>query len=202
MGSEIPKQFLLLNGIPILMHTLMAFEPYAITLVLPDDQRAYWAQLCEQHDFLIPHHIVSGGATRFQSVSNGLQSIPNRGLVAIHDGVRPLVGAAVLEESFELAGSHGSAIAAVTLKDSIREVTNEGNKAQNRANYRLIQTPQTFDIRLIKEAYLREESSAFTDDASVLESYGRSVHLFEGSYTNIKITNPEDLNIAAAILRQ
>jgi len=201
MESEIPKQFLLLNGLPILMHTLRAFEQYPITLVLPDDQRAYWTQLCQQHDFKVEHQVVSGGSTRFQSVKSGLESIPDHGLVAIHDGVRPLIDSVTINQSFELAGAHGSAIATVSLKDSIREVTNGANKAKNRADYRLIQTPQTFDIALIKQAYLCGESSAFTDDASVMENLGESIHLFEGSYANIKITTPVDLKIAQALIK-
>lgn len=201
MESEIPKQFLLLNGLPILMHTLTAFEQYTIALVLPDDQRAYWQQLCQQHDFKVEHQVVSGGSTRFLSVKNGLDSIPNHGLVAIHDGVRPLVDTVTINKSFELASTHGSAIAAVPLKDSIREVINGVNKTQNRADYRLIQTPQTFNISLIKKAYLCEDSSLFTDDASVMENLGEPIHLFEGSYVNIKITTPEDLQIAEALLK-
>lgn len=201
MESDIPKQFLLLHGTPILMHTIRMFEDYNIVVVLPDEHHSYWLQLCSQHDFQIHHQVINGGSTRFQSVKNGLGSIPNNGLVAIHDGVRPLVSLETIKLSFELARQHGSAIASVPLKDSIREVADGVNKAKDRSNYQLIQTPQTFDIALIQKAYLEKESPLFTDDASVLENNGQSVHLFEGTYSNIKITTVEDLIIAEALIR-
>jgi 2-C-methyl-D-erythritol 4-phosphate cytidylyltransferase len=200
MKSNIPKQFLLLNGLPILMHTITAFKDYRITLVLPEDQHSYWQGLCKQHNFNYAHDIISGGVTRFQSVSNGLKNIPDEGKVAIHDGVRPLVTKDIIKNSFELAGEHGNAITAIPLKDSIRKVSIKSNKAVDRTNYRLIQTPQTFDITLIKKAYQTTESSLFTDDASVLEKDGHKIHLFEGSPRNIKITTPEDIKIAEALI--
>ena len=200
MKSEVPKQFLLLNGIPILMHTIRAFEKYHIILVLPKNQQTYWSQLCLTYNFKISHQVVNGGASRFQSVKNGLENISAPGLVAIHDGVRPLVKADSIRLSFELALKHGNAIASVPLKDSIREIVSGTNRAKDRSNYQLTQTPQTFDIDLIKKAYLKQESPLFTDDASVLENDGQSIHLFEGSSSNIKITTAEDLIIAEALL--
>lgn len=182
------------------MHTIRAFRNYPITLILPEGQRRYWSQLCNEYDFQIAHDMVSGGSTRFQSVLNGLKNIPDHGLVAIHDGVRPLITENTINLSFDLAHRHGSAIAAIPLKDSIREVSVNSNKAVDRSKYQLIQTPQTFDIGLIKKAYQKNESLFFTDDASVLESDGHSIHLFEGSTTNIKITTPEDLLVAKALI--
>lgn len=182
------------------MHTIHAFRQFTITLVLPENQQNYWSQLCDEYDFQIAHEVISGGSTRFQSVSNALNNIPNQGIVAIHDGVRPFITESIIKQSFELAHKHGNAIAAVPLKDSIREVSVESNKALDRSMYQLIQTPQTFDIALIKKAYQKNESPLFTDDASVLESDGYSIHLFEGSNTNIKITTPEDLVIAEALI--
>ena len=200
MKSNIPKQFMLLKGKPILMHTIEAFNKYPITLVLPENQHDSWRELCLQYSFNIKHDIVSGGATRFQSVSNGLDNIPDQGTVAIHDGVRPLISKSIISESYKLASTHGNAIATVPLKDSIREISIHSNQAVDRSKYRLIQTPQTFDISLIKKAYQTEESPLFTDDASVLESDGHAIHLFEGSVSNIKITTPEDLRIAEAFI--
>jgi len=200
MKSDIPKQFMLLSGRPILMHTIEAFKEYPITLVLPKNQHDYWNKLCDQYAFDIKHDVISGGATRFQSVTNGLKNIPDKGTVAIHDGVRPLVTKDTIKESFKLACMHGNAIAAISLKDSIREISASSNQAVDRSKYRLVQTPQTFDISLIKKAYLTEESALFTDDASVLESDGHAIHLFEGSVSNIKITTPDDIKIIEVLM--
>lgn len=201
MNSEIPKQFLLIREMPILMHTILAFQQYPIILVLPENQHNYWHQLCIKYDFQITHKVISGGSTRYQSVFNGLKNIPEQGVVAIHDGVRPFVTENIIKQSFNLAHKHGNAIAAIPLKDSIREISAYSNKAVDRSKYQLIQTPQTFDIGLIKKAYQNNESPLFTDDASVLESDGHSIHLFEGSTTNIKITTPEDLLVAEALIK-
>ena len=200
MNAQIPKQFLLLKNIPILMHTIRAFEQYAITLVLADNQHRYWHQLCHKYDFNISHKLVKGGATRFQSVANGLKVIPDQGLVAIHDGVRPLIDTNIIRKSFDLAKKHGNAVTAIPLKDSIRKMVGFSNQAIDRSKYQLIQTPQTFDISLIKKAYATKELPLFTDDANVLENDGHAIHLFEGSSVNIKITQPKDLVIAEALL--
>lgn len=203
MQSELPKQFLLLGGKPILMHTMEAFcfDEIQITLVLPEDQIQIWEDLCLTHDFNHTINIISGGATRFQSVKNGLNAIADRtGLVAIHDGVRPLINRRVISKAFNQALSKGCAITSVPLKDSLREVNSAANHAVNRSNFRLIQTPQTFQLDLIKKAFERPYQPTFTDDASVFENSGHSINLIEGDYRNIKITTPEDLSVAESFL--
>ena len=206
MKSELPKQFLDICGLPVLMHTVKVFHEYSdllkIILVIPENDFGTWKNLCEKHEFQIPHQLQSGGKTRFQSVKRGLEKLPDQGLVAIHDGVRPLVDKAMIAASFNLALIHQSAIAAVRLKESIRMTDQDSTMAMDRSRFRLIQTPQTFDISLIKKAYLINEDSALTDDASVAERAGHKISLFEGSYENIKITTPEDLIIAACLMNQ
>ncbi|MDN5215938.1 2-C-methyl-D-erythritol 4-phosphate cytidylyltransferase [Fulvivirgaceae bacterium BMA12] len=204
MKSDLPKQFLEISGSPILMHTIKAFYQYSnqikIVLVLPEGDFDTWHELCQRHDFQITHQLQSGGNTRFQSVKRGLEKLPEKGLVAIHDGVRPLVEEATIATSFNLARKDQSAIAAVRLKESIRRVDNETSNALDRSEFRLIQTPQTFDLALIKQAYLIAEDQTLTDDASVVERAGYKISLFEGSYRNIKITTPEDLVIASCLM--
>ena len=205
MKSSISKQFINLKGLPILMHTIQAFKAYSsdvqIILVLPADEIEIWNKLCAQHNFTTSLTLAVGGETRFQSVKNGLAQINSEeGLVAIHDGVRPLVGKDIIGASYRLAAVHQSAVAAVRLKESIRMTDQDTTKAVDRSHYRLIQTPQTFDVGLIKKAYEIKEESSLTDDASVAERSGHKISLFEGSYSNIKITTPEDLIIAEALL--
>jgi 2-C-methyl-D-erythritol 4-phosphate cytidylyltransferase len=204
MESNLPKQFLLLAGKPILMHTIEAFYHSGVNhiiLVLPQSQIDFWNQLCQTHQFTIKHQIVAGGASRFESVQNGLQHCNNNDLVAIHDGVRPFVSKEIILNSFETAAQKGNAVAAVRLKDSIRKVELLSNKNVNRDNYYLIQTPQTFKAQLIKEAYAAQDHINFTDDASVLELNGYAINLIPGDYKNIKITTPEDLLVGEAFLK-
>ncbi|RAV98292.1 2-C-methyl-D-erythritol 4-phosphate cytidylyltransferase [Pseudochryseolinea flava] len=205
MGSALPKQFIAIDGLPILMHTINAFYAYSSTiqviLVLPQEDFSTWTSLCERHHFNRPVVLQQGGATRFQSVKRGLAKIEGDGLVAIHDGVRPLVSATVIDQSFRIAEKENSAVAAVNLKESIREVQQGGTKALDRTKFKLIQTPQTFKVALIKRAYEMEEDLQLTDDASVAERGGHSITLFEGSYDNIKVTTPEDLVFAEAYLQ-
>jgi 2-C-methyl-D-erythritol 4-phosphate cytidylyltransferase len=202
--SRLPKQFLELKGKPILLHTLEAFYRYSekieIVLVLPEDDFEIWKAICKKFNFNKPVILQKGGETRFQSVKNGLSKIEGPGLVAIHDGVRPLVSEDIIGASFRLAAVHQSAVAAVRLKDSIRITDQDNTKAVDRSRFRLIQTPQTFDVDLIKQAYQMKEDVSLTDDASVAEKSGLVISLFEGSYENIKITTPEDLIIAEAFL--
>ncbi len=202
--TKLPKQFLELNGKPILLHTLEAFLRYSdeiqIVLVLPEDDFEIWNNICKKFNFNAPIILEKGGETRFQSVKNGLSKIEGPGLVAIHDGVRPLVSEDIIGASFRLAAVHQSAVAAVRLKDSIRITDQDNTKAMDRSRFRLIQTPQTFDIDLIKQAYQMKEDASLTDDASVAEKSGHVISLFEGSYENIKITTPEDLIVAEALL--
>jgi 2-C-methyl-D-erythritol 4-phosphate cytidylyltransferase len=206
LKSKLPKQFLELLGLPILMHTINAFYRYSekikIILVLPQDDFPTWEALCKEHNFNKPVVLQNGGDTRFQSVKNGLAKIEGDGIVAIHDGVRPLVSENIIGASFRLAAVHQSAVAAVRLKESIRMTDQNNTKAVDRSLFRLIQTPQTFNVRLIKEAYEMKEDLSLTDDASVAERSGHSISLFEGSYENIKITTPEDLVVAEALMKQ
>ncbi len=208
MGAEIPKQFLLLNGTPILMHTINAFAslkyPVKIILVLPENSIEEWNSLCEKHEFKNPVILTVGGSSRFQSVKNGLDKIENHhSLVAIHDGVRPLVTEKMITDSFELAADQGTAIAATPLKETIRQLAGDISRTIDRDKLRSIQTPQTFQTGLIKKAFDRfDKDENFTDDASVAEKAGFQIHLFEGDYQNIKITTPEDLLFASAIISQ
>lgn len=203
--SKIPKQFLELNGLPVLMHTILAFYRYSekitIILVLPEDDFSTWELLCNKYNFHKPLILQRGGDSRFQSVKYGLDKIESDGLVAIHDGVRPMVNEDIIGASFRLAAVHQSAVAAVRLKESIRITDQDHTKAVDRSRFRLIQTPQTFQVLLIKEAYKQKEDPSLTDDASVAERAGIPISLFEGSYENIKITTNEDLVIAEALLR-
>lgn len=206
MNSSLPKQFMELQGLPVLMHTINAFYRYSkdinIILVLPKDDVSVWEELCKKHNYNKPLRLTAGGPSRFQSVKNGLAQIEdNEGLVAIHDGVRPLVSIDIIGASFRLAAVHQSAIAAVRLKESLRVTDPDTTKAVDRSRYRLVQTPQTFDLQMIRNAYSTEETGDLTDDASVAEKAGNKISLFEGSYENIKITTPEDLVIAEALLQ-
>jgi 2-C-methyl-D-erythritol 4-phosphate cytidylyltransferase len=204
--SNLPKQFIDLNGKPILLHTVEAFYRYSksltLILVLPEDDFDRWNGICEKFKFTEPVHLQRGGATRFQSVRNGLDKIEGEGLVAIHDGVRPLVSEDIIAASFRLAAIHHCAVAAVRLKESLRVTDKDSTKAVDRSQYRLIQTPQTFDVQLIKKAYKMKEDESLTDDASIAEKAGHIISLFEGSFENIKITTPEDLAIAGALMKE
>jgi 2-C-methyl-D-erythritol 4-phosphate cytidylyltransferase len=213
--SKIPKQFLELNGEPILLHSVKAFFRYSekikVILVLPADDFSTWHAIVKKFNFNKPLLLQEGGDTRFQSVKKGLEKIDGDGLVAIHDGVRPLVSENIIGASFRLAAVHKSAVAAVRLKESIRMTDpasskdtagrQDQTKSVDRSKFRLIQTPQTFDVSLIKKAYEIKEDESLTDDASVAERAGHSISLFEGSYENIKITTTEDLLIAEALLK-
>ena len=202
MGTSLPKQYLPLAGKPVLMHTLEKFfsaDPsLLLILVLPKDDFEYWNSLCVSHAFVLPHQLVPGGESRFQSVKNGLMALPfQEGLVAIHDGVRPFVSEKVIQNSFELAAEKGSAIPVVALKDSLRKVETSGESSfQDRAHFRLVQTPQTFQLKPLLQAFAVEELAIFTDDATVYEHQGWEISLIEGNPENIKLTTPEDLAFA------
>jgi 2-C-methyl-D-erythritol 4-phosphate cytidylyltransferase len=203
--SNVPKQFIPMHSLPVLMHTINAFfrysEKMSVILVLPEDDFGTWKALCEKYNFTKPLLLEKGGDTRFQSVRNGLNKIQGDGLVAIHDGVRPLVSEDIIGASFRLAAVHQSAVAAVRLKESIRMTDQDNTKAVDRSKFRLIQTPQTFVVSLIRKAYQMKEDPSLTDDAGVAERAGHVISLFEGSYENIKITTQEDLLIAEALLK-
>lgn len=206
MGQPMPKQFLLLDGKPVLMHTLTTFAtlepPVRLVLVLPADQIAYWQTLCEQYRFMVPHAIVEGGTCRFDSVRNGLAAVEEEGLVAIHDGVRPLVTSDLIQRCFVGAERHGSAIPVTPLIESLRQLVGDGSQTVDRTAYRLVQTPQTFKAALIKEAYALTDRNDYTDDAAVYEAMGGSVHLVDGERHNVKITEGADLELAAFYLGQ
>lgn len=206
MGYETPKQFLEIAGKPILIHTLEVFlqsNDIHIILTLPKTHFSFWEEI--KNTFLPTTNIttVEGGETRFHSVQNALNTITEQeGLVAIHDGVRPCVSSEIINNSFKQAEELDSAITSVDLKDSIREITPDGNFAKNRTNYKLIQTPQTFHLAKLKMAYKQPFNVLFTDDASVFEANNNTIHLVNGDYKNIKITTQEDLIIATSIINR
>lgn len=206
MGGALPKQYLLLKGKPVLMHTIERFykadSSLQLILVLPKEDFEYWKNLCVTHHFDLPHQLVGGGNSRFQSVKNGLMALSFQdGLVAIHDGVRPFVAEKVIQTSFEIAAETGSAIPVVALKDSLRKVGTTGESSfQDRTQYRLVQTPQTFQLKPLLQAFAVEESAIFTDDATVYEYQGWKISLIEGNPENIKLTTPEDLAFAEFLM--
>ncbi len=204
MHSDLSKQFIPLSGIPVIIHTIEKFRSYSgdisIILGLPIDDFPIWENISEKFKLNADIKVVAGGKTRFQTVRNCLQEVTGPGLVAIHDGVRPLVKIDTIKASFNLASVHKSAVASVRLKESLRRTNQDGTEAVDRSQYRVIQTPQTFDIDLIKKAYECDEESWMTDDASVAEHNGHSISLFEGSYDNIKITTPSDMVIAESLI--
>ena len=205
MNADIPKQFLEIKGLPILMHTLEVFHRFdtamQLILVLPTVQIEFWKNLCKKHNFSLPHQVVEGGSARFYSVKNGLKNIKTPSLVAIHDGVRPLVSIETIAHCFETAEKFDAAIPVVDLVDSIRQLTENGSQSVDRSVYKLVQTPQVFDAELLINAYEQEFSTIFTDDASVVEAFGRNVQLVEGNRENIKITTAFDLELAEVLLK-
>lgn len=206
MGGELPKQFLPLSGKPVLMRTLELFEGEVnrIILVLPEDHIPFWQELCQRYHFTLPHTVALGGETRFHSVRSGLSHLPQEGLVAVHDGVRPLVSSALIRRSFEEAERNGAALPACPVTDSLRLRQEEGkSEAVDRSRYVAVQTPQTFDLGRLQQAYQQAYSPLFTDDASVYEAASLgSITLIDGEETNIKLTTPRDLLLAELLLRE
>lgn len=207
MGSDIPKQFLPLRGRPVLMHTIDVFRrTYSdihIILVLPREQQDYWRQLCGQHDYDVELCVADGGETRFHSVRNGLSLIPDnaRGVVGVHDGVRPFVSSETIRRCYEAAEEFGAVVPVVPVVETVRQVLADGSSMTvDRNAYRLVQTPQTFDIQLLKKAYGQPFDPFFTDDASVVEAMGHPIKLVEGNNENIKLTNPADLKLAEGMV--
>ncbi|MBP3512393.1 MAG: 2-C-methyl-D-erythritol 4-phosphate cytidylyltransferase [Prevotella sp.] len=202
MGSETPKQFLPVGGVPVLMRTIMRFREYSdglnIVLVLPESQQERWHELCREHGFGIPYTLATGGETRFHSVRNGLAAIPAEacGVAAVHDGVRPFPSVEVIARCYEAARTHGAAIPVTPVVETLRH-TEDGTV--QRADYRLVQTPQAFRLDLLREAYAQPYSDMFTDDASVVESAGHAITLVDGNRENIKITTPFDMTVAEAL---
>lgn len=204
MGGEIAKQFLMLGDKPILLHTIEAFLslsfPVEIILVVPASLRDYWKNFYKEQRLSFKHTLVSGGITRFHSVKNAMKYVPEGALVAVHDGVRPFVPKDFLESLFAEAEEKRAVIPAVKVVDSLRYTDDKGSRPVERDKYVSIQTPQIFHSELLLDAYSQAYNPAFTDDASVVESRGTKIYLTEGRMVNIKITRPEDLTLAQAIL--
>ena len=200
MGGDIPKQFLPVCGKPVLMRTLEAFHAYDssihIILVLPVSQQAYWQDLCQEYQFTLAHDIANGGDTRFHSVKNGLALVEGEGLVGVHDGVRPFVSQEVITRCYEEASLNKAVIPVIGVVETVRHLTDEGSETVPRDQYKLVQTPQVFDVTLLRRAYQQEFTDMFTDDASVVEALGEKVFLVEGNRENIKLTTPFDLKLA------
>lgn len=207
MESTIAKQFLLLDERPVLMHTIAAFNDCGlnpqILLVLNIDQHKYWEELCLKYDFNIPHQVINGGIQRYHSVKNGLKAIKGNGIVAVHDAVRPLISSELIFKSYWIAEQMGNCVVGIRPTDSVRRVLEEGkSEALNRDELTLIQTPQTFDISVLRKAYQTPYRNEFTDDASVVEFAGFNINLILGERENIKITYPEDLEIASIYIKR
>ena len=209
MGSDIPKQFLPIGGKPVLMRTLERFREYdkdlKIILVLPEAQQDYWRELCKEYGFLVEYQLANGGQTRFHSVQNGLALIPDdaEGVVGVHDGVRPFPSIDVIRNCYTTAREKKAVIPVIPVVETVRHLlvhSKDKSITVPRDEYRLVQTPQTFDIQLLKAANRQPYNDGFTDDASVVESYGHEITLVEGNRENIKITTPYDLKIAEVLI--
>lgn len=207
MGGPQPKQFLELAGRPVLMHTLEAFDRWdasaRLIVVLPEDQIDTWKRLCEAHVFGRIHRVVAGGETRFHSVRNGLDAVASDGLIAVHDGVRPLVAPSVIAACFAAAADGGTAVPVVPVVESVREVDADGgSRPVDRTRLRVVQTPQVFRADVLRAAYCLPYDPRFTDDASVVEASGVAVRLVPGNRENIKLTTPMDLLLAEQLMRR
>ena len=212
MGSDIPKQFLPIGDKPVLMRTLERFREYSddlqIILVLPEAQQEYWQELCKKYNFKVEYLLANGGQTRFHSVQNGLALVPDdaEGVVGVHDGVRPFPSIEVIRNCYETARTAKAVIPVIPVVETLRHISLTSHplpltsKTVPRDEYRLVQTPQTFDIQLLKAANRQPYNDGFTDDASVVESYGHKITLVEGNRENIKITTPYDITVAEAII--
>ena len=202
MGSDIPKQFLPIGGKTVLMRTIERFREYAedlqIILVLPKTQQDYWHELCQKYDFKVKYWLADGGETRFHSVQNGLSLVPDdaEGVVGVHDGVRPFPSIDVIRNCYETAREKKAVIPVIPVVETVRHLQGNISETVPRDEYRLVQTPQCFDIQLLKAANKQAYNDSFTDDASVVEAFGFNITLVEGNRENIKITTPYDLNIA------
>ena len=204
MNSPLPKQFMMLHGKPLLIHSISVFLKFSpdihIVLVLPEEHEDKWKSLCKKHHFYPPLELVHGGPARFHSVKNGLKRVPDDAIVAIHDGVRPLVSLKTIQQCFHIASKFGNAIPAQGINESVRLMEGAFSKIISRESLRVIQTPQCFLASKIKAAYNVNYDPLFTDDATVLERSGERIYIIEGNRENIKITNREDLVVASALL--
>ena len=205
MGSDIPKQFLMLKSRPVIMHTIRAFYDWdnncEFIVVLPSGQQSYWQLLVSQYEFDIPVKITTGGNTRFESVKKGLLKSSGE-IIGIHDGVRPLVSQKTIKNCYDVSNNYGNAIPCIPINDSIRVVENGKNKTTDRSKYFRIQTPQVFKRAVIMKGFEQNFSKEFTDDASVIEKTGETIQLVEGNEENLKITTPFDLKIAESIIEE
>ena len=205
MNSGIPKQFMLLQNRPVLMHTLNVFHHYnrdmELILALPESQVERWNELCKTHDFRLRHQVVPGGETRFHTVKKNIAGLPDSSLVAIHDGVRPLVSLDTIDRCFQTAAEFGNAVPCIGIPETLRRLNGKRSSQVNRTKYRLIQTPQVFLADILKKAYDQDYRHDFTDDAGVVENLGHTIHLVEGNKENIKITYPQDLIVAGTLLK-
>ncbi|MFP5081909.1 2-C-methyl-D-erythritol 4-phosphate cytidylyltransferase [Pedobacter sp. JCM 36344] len=207
MDNSIPKQFLLLEGRPVMMHAIEVFfncpQKPEIIIVLGKEMQKYWLNLCDKHNFTVPHILANSGPQRFDSVKSGLAQIKDDGIVAIHDAARPLVSDDVVRNSFEVALTKGNSVVGFSPVDSVRNTFPDGKtQALDRAKLKLIQTPQTFQVNQLKKAYEIDYRAEFTDDAQVMEHYGFNINIIEGNRENIKITYPEDIAIASLMIKK
>lgn len=204
MGAEIPKQFIELNGKPILMHTLQNLremdEAMQLILVLPKEQFPFWDELKKKHQFSISHELAEGGDTRFLSVKNGLAKVSDSDVVGVHDGVRPFASQKVVDACFVVANYSGAAIPVVPIIQSLRRLNDEQSEAVDRNNYRAVQTPQCFQTSVLKKAFDSADRTDYSDDATVVEEYGQKIAMVDGNIENIKITTPTDLELAQLIV--
>jgi len=203
MGGDLPKQFIPLQGKPVLMHTLETFHRWSaeanLLLVIPEEHESYWTMLCRELCFAVPHRVVYGGETRFHSVLNGLREVEGDGLVAVHDGVRPFVSHEVITSCFAAAGDRGAAIPVVPMIESVREISGNESHPFDRNRLCIVQTPQIFRADILRKAYEQSYDERFTDDASLVEASGHAIHLVDGNRENIKLTTPMDLQYAKII---
>jgi 2-C-methyl-D-erythritol 4-phosphate cytidylyltransferase len=206
MKSSVPKQFMLLAGKPVLMYSIESFfkaiPEIEIIVVLPEKEILSWKKLCKKYSFRIPFKVVEGGKTRFHSVKNGLNEIKDKGIVAVHDGVRPLASVPLIKDCFKEAKKNGNAVPAIAVNESLRKIKGKRNRIADRNSIVVIQTPQCFHAAILKQAYDVSYSNVFTDDASVIEQYKGKIHLIPGEKKNIKITTEEDLLFAEALLNK
>ncbi|XOV91806.1 MAG: 2-C-methyl-D-erythritol 4-phosphate cytidylyltransferase [Bacteroidota bacterium] len=206
MMSELPKQFLNVASRPILVHSIERFLDYdnriEIVIVLNADHLPEWERIKEEYLPGISIQIAIGGKERFDSVKSGLDAIKTSRFVAIHDAVRPCVDQATIQRTFKAAKIYGSAIPVMPLKDSIRQLEGDTSKVVDRNNYRVVQTPQTFDYNKIAQAYRYPIDNSVTDDATIYQSHFGEIHLVDGNYENLKITTQEDLLIAEVLLNK
>ena len=205
MGADLPKQFIVVQNYPVLYYALQAFYVFNssihIIVVLPKEHQSYWKECLLKHAISIPHQIVDGGETRYQSVKNGLAYVPIGANVAIHDGVRPLVSNELIERCFKACEQFENAIPVISVSDSLRKIENKHSIAIDRSEYRMVQTPQCFKSEVIKKAYEHVPySESLTDDAMIAEAFGQKIHLIDGEKKNIKLTTPEDIVLFQAYL--